>query len=89
MYTAQVSDLFVESVRSSIPPLPEEIESRLTRDHGIKPADSRWIANDSAAFLRSHARKFKHMQPAAAPDSSCTAATRQLPIPMLQLLIIF
>jgi aspartyl-tRNA(Asn)/glutamyl-tRNA(Gln) amidotransferase subunit B len=50
IYNAQVSDQFVESVRSSIPPLPEEIESRLTRDHGLKPADSRWIANDSAAL---------------------------------------
>jgi aspartyl-tRNA(Asn)/glutamyl-tRNA(Gln) amidotransferase subunit B len=50
IYIAQVSDQFVESVRSSIPPLPEEIASRLTRDHGLKPADSRWIANDSAAL---------------------------------------
>ena len=49
-WVAQVTDQFIESVRSSIPPLPHEIEARLMCDHGLKPADSRWIANDSAAL---------------------------------------
>ncbi len=49
-YAFQVSDGFVESVRLSIPPLPEEIERRLISNHGLKPADARWIANDSVAL---------------------------------------
>lgn len=37
-------------MRSSIPPLPDEIASRLMNDHGLKAADACWIANDSAAI---------------------------------------
>jgi aspartyl-tRNA(Asn)/glutamyl-tRNA(Gln) amidotransferase subunit B len=49
-YTVQVSHQFVESVRLNIPPLPEEIESRLMNDYGLKPADARWISNDATAL---------------------------------------
>jgi aspartyl-tRNA(Asn)/glutamyl-tRNA(Gln) amidotransferase subunit B len=37
-------------VRLSIPPLPEEIELRLINEYGLKPADARWIAYDTAAL---------------------------------------
>jgi aspartyl-tRNA(Asn)/glutamyl-tRNA(Gln) amidotransferase subunit B len=46
----QVPNEFIESVRLSIPPLPDEIASKLMSDHGLKAADARWIANDSRAL---------------------------------------
>jgi aspartyl-tRNA(Asn)/glutamyl-tRNA(Gln) amidotransferase subunit B len=49
-HAVQVSEECIECVRSSIPPLPVEIESKLIKDFGLKPADSRWIANDPDAL---------------------------------------